>query len=98
VKVKIAYHESPDKGIEEIAIVEASFIHTRGISIDTITAGPSSTITFYPKTRPGRIDQQKDVVYLIGKEYAKEHPEPYKLYTDTKFFGEPVTVYRLTPL
>ena len=91
MKIKIAYRESPDKKIEVIAEVEAEFIHTRGISIETITVGMGK-ITIYPTTRPGRIDQQKDTVYLIGKEFAKEHPEPYQLHTDTKLFGEAFTV------
>lgn len=98
MKVRIAYHPHTDKDIETIAIVEAQFVHTRGIDIGDVLVGfvsgaGTEGITIYPTTRPYRIDQQGDTVHLLDKEFADRHPEPFGLMPEnTKLFGVPVTV------
>ena len=92
MKITIAYHPNHLGEIEDIATVETDFVVTRGIIIDSVSFHTADKIIIYLTIKPARIDTQWKTVVLMDSEFANRHPEPYGIYNDRAYFGEPVTI------
>jgi len=91
MKTAIAYHPTPGE-IKAITTLEANHFTTRDIGIFSVLTG-CDELNIYLNKPPARIDMQADIVIIMGDDFAKRHPEPYRIYNDIEYFGKPKTVY-----
>ena len=100
--IKIKYH--PPGGFSDSIVTlletEARVVYTKGVVITSVMNNDPHGITLvlYVDTLPARIDQQGDIIFLVGKSHAKQLSSPYGLLANYAFFGEPKTVWENTDL
>jgi len=95
MKATIAYH--PTSSVcEDVLTEETRHIILKGdIAIESVLSSQvtKDDITVYTNSKPYRIDKQGDILFLVTKEYATEHPSPLVFCKSFKVFGIPTTIY-----